>query len=276
MYLQGRLGNQLFQWAFGNYLIKEFGRNISFSKRLFRLKSYNPKKINEFALKGLISDTEFINEAWAFYSVVECRLGKRQYFSDKSNLEIMNKNISFNIVGYFQTNIYVDMVWELICEKFKQHLLFKNLFIKPKSEYLGAHIRLGDYRDDRSIRAYMGLSAPEYFVSGLNLLRETTGINKVLLMSDRPSELDSYTAAIVKNGFLFEIHKSSPIGDLIALSQSKGLVGSNSSFSWWGAYFCDRINNGQIVMPYNWLTKSDENFDISMPKKWTRIYRELL
>lgn len=92
-----------------------------------------------------------------------------------------------------------------------------------------------------------------YFESAISHLRELTGVTRVLVFSDNISE----AKVIVPQGdhFVGSLLLPSPGETLIAMSRGKGLVASNSTFSWWAGFLS---GHSEVVIPENW-TKVGQN-----------------
>jgi hypothetical protein len=60
-----------------------------------------------------------------------------------------------------------------------------------------------------------------------------------------------------------------PAAILMIMSQSKALIGSNSTLSWWAAFLMDV--NAIKIFPYKWFTKKSINTDDLIPETWKQI-----
>ena len=58
------------------------------------------------------------------------------------------------------------------------------------------------------------------------------------------------------------------VQDLNLMACHKGIIGSNSSFSWWGAYLSGA---DKIVFPSQWFSSKENERFIGIPNSWLRI-----
>lgn len=58
------------------------------------------------------------------------------------------------------------------------------------------------------------------------------------------------------------------VEDLNYMACHKGIIGSNSSYSWWGAY----LSGAElIIFPKQWFSNPEDEKYIGLPKEWIRI-----
>lgn len=58
------------------------------------------------------------------------------------------------------------------------------------------------------------------------------------------------------------------VEDMNYMACHKGIIGSNSSFSWWGAYLSGA---DKVVFPKQWFASLENEKFIGIPKEWMRI-----
>jgi hypothetical protein len=223
VYLQGGIGNQLFQLAFLEYVSKR--NNI-------------PGKITTVQSPGTVhSNTNY------FQSILKNWIA--QYTTDKIHNTINEDNISLDLLwssntmyhGYFQDFKYTDEIRNTFIPKllFDTQILSKYPDIKTK---FFIHVRGGDYLNKGMEVHNINLTA--YYNKCLELCQNE---EFVVFTNDK-----EYTNNIFGNKF--QIIDESEIDTLYLMSQCKGCICANSSFSWWGAYFNP---NRRIYMPSKWF-----------------------
>ena len=112
-------------------------------------------------------------------------------------------------------------------------------------DYVGVHVRRGDYLLDRHIKDVCNL---DYYKKAFDLC-ETLGNVKYLVFSD---DIDLCKKMFDgSNFFFYEPKEGEPDWmTLAAMSKCRANIISNSTFSWWGAY----LNNNSLlnVQPKFW------------------------
>ena len=223
VYLQGGLGNQLFQLAFLEYISK---RNNT-PDRL--LTTQSPGTVHSNA-----NYFETIFKNWCTKLV-----------SGMIVKPISEENLSLDISpydrlifhGYFQNFLYTDNIRDTFIPKlvFDSRILSKYPNIQNK---FFIHVRGGDYLEPS--KKIHNINLTSYYNKCLELCPNE---EFVVFTNDK-----EYTNKIFGNKF--PIIDESELDTLYLMSQCKGGICANSSFSWWGAYLNP---NRPIYMPSKWF-----------------------
>ena len=265
IYLQGGLGNQLFQYVLGRNLAICHQIPINFSPLLLKLPLDVTRR--QLEITELIGKSITKNLVMDFSSLSGNRIFKsNRIITDKNfDLDFIKRNRNkCDIVGFFQTYTFIDEIWDQLKEELIQFLrLDKEILIKD--DYLAMHLRLGDYLRSKKTNKFHGLSAPSYFLEAAKYLRKTTELSNFLVVTDSPNDL----------GFTFEIVKNNHFDDLKIIYQSRGSVLSNSSFSWWAGFLSWRTRQTPIIVPTPWYTDFKKEPMNLIPQSWVKINREL-
>ena len=104
-------------------------------------------------------------------------------------------------------------------------------------EAVAIHFRFGDYRFDEKF--YNPRVA--YYRQALKILAGCA--EKILVFSDEPSRAQRQLAAL--NASFHFVTGNSPAVDLAMMASCRAVVSSASTFSWWGAFLC----GGGVVCP---------------------------
>lgn len=210
--LQGGLGNQLFQLAFLLYISKISGipyflqdlqspLTIHSREQYFEsiFKNFKDKLKNLSISRTLIENFGLSIEDW------------------KSKINFTEHTEFF---GYFQRYEYTDLVRQEFISSlsFNHSILDKYPDIKRK---FFIHVRGGDYR---KIQLH-NVDLTEYYKKCLELCR---GEEFIIFTNDIP-----YANTLLPG---IQIIEESEIDSLFLMSQCKGCICANSTFSWWGAY----------------------------------------
>jgi hypothetical protein len=137
---------------------------------------------------------------------------------------------------------------------------------RPISDYIGIHVRRGDYRAPETSRIFDVVDRERYYVSSLSLIEGIAGKRPLLVVSD---DIEWCRTQRCFEGAVFwqPSLPQPPYHDLFLLSQCGALIIANSSFSWWAAWFASR-REACIVAPRQWLDGvPTESFGL-VPKEW--------
>ena len=235
--LEGGIGNQLFQLAAGYSHARRIGVDfaINFNFSVFVGQGHVAQKYK----KNILSKIPETNRS-------------RDEF-----MEWKQPNFSFNpiptydnliLLGYFQSEKYFSDFSDEI----------RDLFVFPKSlkkkidkkmrfsskKKIGVHIRRGDYKSP-GVKEVLPPLNINYFFNAMKLFKD----NEVdfLIFTD---DFSSVKNEIDLSGF-HNLDNKDEIEDLYALSQCDGVIMSNSSFSWWGAWLGKE--KYKVVTPLKWF-----------------------
>jgi hypothetical protein len=163
--------------------------------------------------------------------------------------------------GYFQSCRWVDQAasagaWPHTCpsvERPTDWYLELSHLIQVEGP-LAIHVRLGDYRTPDH-RRRLGTPDPHYYVEGVRRLherRDELQDRPIWLFSDEPDPAAQTLRAygLRPDRIVRSPVDSSPAEGIALLARVGGLVMSNSTFSWWGAYW--NAHSESIVAPDPW------------------------
>jgi hypothetical protein len=275
--LEGRLGNQLFQYAFIYSTAKRLHTKFYIDKSVDYLlldKYFNIENdfceffdSHIFSIKGFkLFFSHYLR--WAFYYVLRHTLVSEQVLfrnneSPSTNLEKVKDNCIY--VGHFQSEEYFNDhrkdIKKLFSINSKYQLCFENIFkALPKAKkYVTIHIRRGDY-----VQLNWSLNLSYYHNAIKQIHHEN---NYYIFISD---DID-----FVKNEFTYLnkkfISHNDEIIDLQFLIHADICVLSNSSFSWWGAWL--NTNDAQIIAPQYWIgNKMKKEYPVNViPSYWLKF-----
>ncbi len=277
--LMGGLGNQLFQFAAGLYTKKFSSRDVRFSQdgllkarntsRYYMLEDLLKK--SDMTVRGKFVLAIFKLGSFIFPSIW---ISERE-LSDFPLIRVTNSTKV--LIGYFQRHDYVDSVAAEIIQSMSRSNTFRSVVHASANNDIAVHIRFGDYQNDSETKRFHGLSAMSYYVKGVNHLQSVHNYDQIVVYSDDickaysdfteafgPSEIP----VIAKEG-------SSELEDLANMSSSKGLVISNSTFSWWAAWIGTQLHGCNVVAPRPWFASPTAADDNLLPDEWTVLSREL-
>lgn len=263
--LQGRLGNQLFQYAFAYAESKRYGTSFYLDKSIekFILPKYFEVKNDRLAIidNGLFSINGYknafsIHAKRAFYKFLNRLLfsGRRTIILNNTSTAENFKDLKNNVFyeGYFQSETYFENVKDEIRSLFRIRQPHIAAFEQLKNNYDNGkkkavvHIRRGDYVD-------LNITLPiEYYKKVIGMINNDD--IQFIFISDDPAFIESEFSGMPNK----YISVNTEIVDLQFLINADICVLSNSSFSWWGAW----LNNNkakQIFAPKYWFGFNDGN-----------------
>lgn len=260
--LKGRLGNQLFQYAFAYSTSKKLGVKCYFDKRLqveviskyfvINLDLFQILDTYIFSIRGY---NNFFNSYLKrkFYSLVKKLFNLNVVEisdTEKPELELKKTANKTYYRGYYQSEKYFSQFRADILELFKIKPKFIEAFqiylseLSIPSDYTVVHIRRSDYLD------YNYALPIGYFHKAIEMVSDEK--NFVIFISDDYEFVAEHFKYVKKK----HISKESEIIDLQFLINAKTCIISNSSFSWWGAYLNNK--NAQVITPKYWIGQTNK------------------
>ena len=225
------MGNQLFQYAFGKYLEKNFKYNISFN-----ISFYN----NELSTRKFILNDLLENFSYKIVTSKENLFEKLlNYRTEKLYKYIIKKKISLlpnTLIGYWQDLHFANCIES---KDFKDSFFnFNNS--KIEKDYYVLHFRGGDFYNSN---AHTVLDI-NYYKNCLNFYQD----KPIYCIADDNKNLD-----ILLNNLNFRNTYKLELNELDAFNliyNSQGGVASNSTFCWWAVYLSNKRN---WIFPKSWL-----------------------
>jgi hypothetical protein len=262
----GRLGNQLFQYAFlnsisnkGEYIIC-IGMDQLETAFVINNSNFKNIKLNRYlqylGKRCLPYFFEFLSKLRLVNSVEQLRINDIPQPEVKTSKGILP--FFYVKTGFFQTESFfkpesIDFIIRPESED-KAKVILKSL--PDEATKIFVHVRRGDYLFE-SYRGNRGINLPkEYYFNSIALLNTKIENPYYIFLTDDPEYVDCCFQSI-KNKYISEENMAV---DLALMSLCEYGVASNSSFSWWGAYLMK--NRKEVVFPkywYGWKTKTESH-----------------
>lgn len=276
IHLAGGLGNQLFGYAFGQYL-----REIHCHEVVFDLADLPRTGIKpQLTIADLYLPGEFlvvpghVNLAKKILSVTRVT-GARNHNSRNPGYDGSAERISKSalVSGYFQSWRYFaalenlrfsrdDLLRESNATDWFRHE--RRLMIEERP--IVVHVRRGDYA---KVPGLMGLLSAEYFVEAVASIRAMGLDNPLWVFSDDPLQAEHLLRPLQEEKrFVRPQSHSFAHESLVLMSHGIGHVISNSTFSWWAATLSSESQ--QVVAPSPWFQGLNDPIDI-LPKNWATV-----
>ena len=250
VFLQGGLGNQLFQIACGyaHSLEVEDSFGLQEGQHHLPLQGSRVEMYKDIFYKDLsfvpnITYSSIFEESTFSYSKLPHKKG-------------------LYLVGYFQSERYFKKYREEIIKLFNIRKLqqdYKDLYPNLQDS-ICLHVRRGDYLKSPDTHTNLSMA---YYNKALDSFPKDT---PVLVFSD---DIEYCKENLVGDRFTF-VDKNKDFCDLILMSLCKHHIIANSSFSWWGAWLAD--SKGLKIAPSEWFGPNGPKDTLDLlPVEWVRM-----
>ena len=258
---EGRLGNQLFQYAFAYALAKEypdfcveFDRSTLNNRyfqidKAFRLDIPFCNTQDNFIQKrgeivNLINDKNFTSKVINENSYFAGFWQSERYFSKYKN-EILNV-LEFNKVNDFRNKQYIRLI--------------KNNFS------VSIHVRRTDYFNPENKDYYLDLSSTDYYKNSISLVQSEYPDAIFFVFSDNIRECKKLFRG---KCFVFvNCNSRHPWKDMFLMTLCDRNIVANSSFSWWGAYLNPRKD---VIAPKDNQSGFARDYPFYYPDSWKKV-----
>ena len=270
----GGLGNQLFQYAFGQYLKNQSGLPINYDFEYFENNNFRPPNIKQFDFEILESKKEASKKHIKFksfrinnfYNIV---FNANTFHSEplKDN-HIINSNDYYQ--GYWQNKKFSLYVIDLLKANFNLKAPSSNLqkhlgVIENINNTVSIHIRRTDYLLKKNSAIFSQLDK-EYFLSAIDKLEyllEEKSLNFFVFSDDIVWAKSVFSE---KNKINF-IEGLEDFEDLYLMTKCDHHILSNSTFSWWGAVL-NKQENKKVICPKDWFNGDKKRMDALVLEEW--------
>jgi len=252
--LQGGLGNQMFQWAFGKSLSKKYNMPLFLDISLYNNQVGVTKR--EFSLNKFPNLKYDINipNVHKVYRISDNFIFREYNISNQS---------SYYLDGYWQSEKYFKDIEDIIKEELQPSNESLEKFSKlPINENnVSIHIRRTDYVTSNG---YHPVQSIEYYQKALNIIGE---YDNIFVFSDY---INWCKTNLTFDNMIF-IEGFDDVEDLWLMSLCKNNIIANSSFSWWAAWL-NQNPNKKVISPKNWFGKQTNLNDSDIiPETWIKI-----
>lgn len=266
----GGLGNQLFQYSFGETIRHLSGHDVKYDNSSFTKELSGESRIERnFSLPQLginipIASRKEIFEAKSQLSSI------KEFLSTKLQIALQNEcyingpapkilakslssDKSIYIQGYFQSEVYAQIRREIIISDIDYnakilHPIKSHLTISQSSfnlqDSVAVHIRLGDYLH-ASNKSKLFICDSDWYIKCIKFMQDQ-GHNNFVVFTDDVEKAKSFTSQIKANIIYandvidpcWEKQQAcdSSILEFLLLMQFKYYIIPNSTFSWWAQF----------------------------------------
>lgn len=265
----GGIGNQLFQYVFGQYLRYRYNQEVCYDDSSY----LSTDKLRNTELSALKRNIVFNNEySFSRYRGIKNRLlrfmfqlnPKHQYVSE-SRLQLpenFESSHTYFFQGYWQDVKYYQWLknnvpgFSLSIKQMPEELSSLKEKIQAAKDSVCIHIRRGDYFTPQNVGIY-GVCDAAYYEKALDYMSRKIRDMEVFVFSDDIEWVQtnikfSCPYTIVTN---FDVPQFAYIS---LMSECKNFIISNSSFSWWGAVLGEQ-EQGCVICPKRWRKDTMES-----------------
>ncbi len=262
--MSGRLGNQLFQWAYAHQLSSHFNVKITpiydakhehknYESNLYELinpcKDINPAQRNNSIGIGLaILDKISSFSPRASFSL--SRTLRVLRMKDFDSIPILPKTAPRLVTGFFINHLSLKGIREEIASELNVALSSIEMPPYMNSKYQVIHVRRGDFN---ALRNSYGVLSIDYYLK--NMLND---VETYICTDDE--ELVPDLVKRIQPQRVFGPNDLGPFEVLKLMSKASHVLMSNSTLSWWGGFLCVS-NNGKATLPKPYYRFANREFD---------------
>jgi hypothetical protein len=270
-YLTGGLGNQLFVLAAAWEQAERLGCPLYIDASKYLQGDLRAFELGSLTLPGTVIADE---SPWLGLGRRSRRVGlakrtrRLQVYQESSfgYSDEINKIVpGTTMFGYFQSPRYfesiADRVAELITssdETIEEQRIMRDL---ASSGRVTVHVRRGDYLSAHT-QSVHGVTSSDYFERGLEVIGKMSSEDQATVFSDEPDVAKSELGYLSNVNFFTKNSELSSLNTVKAMSLGRGMVMSNSSFSWWAAWLMARRGSHTIVAPRPWMSSGESAADL--------------
>lgn len=279
--LQGGLGNQLFQYAFGRELAIRWNVPLLLDIRGYTIGASRDYALGPYNLSaGLVSTrpmqlfqkTGILGRVWDRFAGRKApRRVNEAYFQYDSGTLIAQPPLILD--GYWQSERYFLSIRPELLKQLTVGLTGENATLAheiQEKNSVAVHVRRGDYLSNPAASTFHGVCDPEYYRRAANEIEQQVAPAHYYFFGDDPEwakeNLDFLRPATIVN---LNSSKEAHL-DLELMRRCKHHIIANSTFSWWGAWLSD-AENKIVISPSCWFL--DETIDTRdlIPASWIRL-----
>lgn len=277
--IYGGLGNQLFQYSFGQYLSHVHGLNIQYhaqtvsDSKSFTNRDLEISKFN-FEISLLNPDNRF-NESGLVWRVKRKLIQIFPFISNKLLVQKHPHDYPSKIIdGYYEGYWQLYQFPESIKAHLQNHLRLSDIqsqklysLINDISENISVsiHIRRGDYINIEANAKIFHVCNMDFYNSAIQMIKAKFP-NAVFFIFTQDTE---WAKENFKGSEFIFIEGNTAIEDMLLMAKCKHNIIANSTFSWWSA-FLNQNPEKIVIAPKQWYKVNFNNKNFLAPE-WIQI-----
>ena len=262
--LDGRLGNQLFQYAFAWSMSKKLDTCFYLDTRQEMLidKYFDlPMPLFNRIIKPM--GFKWGKRIRIYILIVVQKMLKQVVVSDEMEPALLLKDIRNNTFyeGFFQSRLFFRSQENELKKIFKirqQYKINSADFFDPAYNSILLHVRRTDYFNTfyEDLNTHDISLSKEYFYSALKYITGLIKSNyKIYVVSD---DIELVKSEFHDVGYDINFMHNHLTIDLQLIMNADYLIISNSTFSWWGAFLNNKVKI--VVAPHYWCGFSQQRY----------------
>ncbi len=132
------------------------------------------------------------------------------------------------------------------------------------------HFRRGDYTRNQTFNQKIGVIGPAYYDRAIQLLRERSPDATLYIFSDDIDAIEREYRVPGPHVFVRAVHHWHPWDKIRLMSLCDHIAIANSTFSWWAAWL-NPSPTKLVIAPDPWFANSIHNSSDVVPDSWTRL-----
>jgi hypothetical protein len=290
--LQGGLGNQMFQYAFGKALAHTRRTPLLVDDSFYHQDTPGVDRreieLELFPAIQLQYANQRLASSFYQYSRWDNRLRNLLGFKKRTALreQGFRYDPSFSLTaghllldGLFQSGNYFATEQKLIADTFRFQAFAPDdpnaAFLRQiqSTRSVSIHVRRGDYVKFASTNAIHGTCSLNYYQNAVDQVLQRFPDAHLFFFSDDPDWVNEHLAKGGAAGTVIAINRGkNSWKDMCLMSHCQHHIIANSSFSWWGAW----LNNSKekmVIAPEKWFRTLDPFFDTTdlLPPGWIKL-----
>jgi hypothetical protein len=286
--LFGGLGNQLFQYCFGQYLANQLNTDVKYDVQCDKKsKNFTPRLLGLLSFNieiETVYNVDIRKMKWfstGLFERIERKIVQKfpeinkYYFVelDQHNV-ILSENLTNNCYydGYWQSYKYL----QIIEDKLRTEIIIKEIDNKAQLELIreigncqsvSLHVRRGDYISIKVNTKVFNLCSLEYYEDAIAYLLCKYKNSIFFVFSD---DIEWANNNFKGDNFRF-VTGNEPAMDMYLMSLCKHNIIANSTFSWWGAWLNTNVDK-TVIAPKSWYNPNSKfKTKTLIPDTWVRI-----
>ena len=268
--LQGRLGNQMFQYALAKNL-QSIGKAVTIDSGMLPYDG----NVNELGLFPNVreemqeADRKLVENLGDCNKAFLCKVKRKTIGYKKTHIREIGYQFHPEIMD--MDNVYLDGYWQT--EKYFKSIedQIRKLYTFPEitdeinketvrqiqtCDSVSIHIRRGDYLNAQNAPMHGNICTKDYYDKAIAYMREQVENPRFFIFTDdtawaRQEYKNQDDFVIIDNN-----HGNQSFRDMQLMSLCKHNITANSSFSWWGAWL-NQNPNKIVVTPPKWFNLAE-------------------
>jgi len=118
---------------------------------------------------------------------------------------------------------------------------------------IAIHVRLGDFLN----HPHVFINLLRYYKKALKFIKKLVPNAQFVIVSSEDESKIHSIYPVLKGIPLLVKEKQDELVDLYFMARCKGVICSNSTFSWWGAWL-NQVPDKKVIIPSKWLNTTDK------------------